>query len=886
MNKLNLFFSYGHDETTNDLIFAIKHFFEGRGHTVWIDQKNIEEASDWRRRIITGLENSDTVLAFLSQKSIGKKDGVCLDELRISVSIPGVEIVSVLLEEENSLDIPCTISRNQYIDMSAWKKFINTPKWADFFKEKMEHLAEFLESDEHFKLQGEIDLLKNFLLPDVSNDKYYSLLSAKQIGRKKVSYEFDKWLSSDEKYLFLIGKLGSGKSHFVAHKSHYNPDILAAYFFEFNNEKMDSIKMCIRSLCFQIASKMPDFRHWIMKEFDLVNDNNAIKSLDFFNKSTERELFFKLISDPFMKTIYGNQGNKCIILDAIDELPAKDMNNLMKLISQNSNSKTPRWVKFVISCRNKEKLNSFIDECQILELDVKETREDIIEYLIYRLGDNVSTREIEFIADRSECMFIYAEKFCDAYASGMVSLDKVPRGISSLYQVYFEKIFTDLNYNSFSLPLTVIACDNTNTLTEKIFKKIFSWDSAELAVFLDVFTSFVSLDNSKEKRLKFCHKSVVEWLTNREINSKFSIDLAAGYNLICAFCEKELNATDLDYSTMKFIYQQLKLHGSGSQKSKVITDYKFLYTLLTQAQIHSDIATFKEVYELLEDTVKYGLGTSEEAFIYFYKAYFLNCQLEIIKGNIAEARIALEQGKKQFEKYLEVDTELQISVEENYIWTIKDVNPVFAEGKINKLIENAQKKTFNNKPKTLSNLYYIKGVILYKKREFAPCFDSLITAKRIAENMVDQPGNHLIRIINQLGWVCCRLKKYDDAIDLFRDSLKMRISEYGNYSHYTALAYDALARAYLLKAKHEISQLPIEALTYAKDALNINNSIFGENNRHSARNLYTLAMIGEYSNKINEAIEYAKTAYNIYLKHNDTEGINEMNKYLDGLLNT
>lgn len=884
MKSLNLFFSYGHDETTKNLILLIKQFFENRGHKVWIDKNAILEGSDWRRAIIDGLENSNTVLAFLSQRAIGKKNGVCLDELRISVTIPGVDVVSVLLEEESSLEIPCTISRNQYIDMSDWRGVIDAPAWGQYFNEKMERLAEVLESEEHFKLQGEINLIKNFLIPDISENKYYSLLSVKQIGRENASMEFDNWLTGKERILFISGKPGCGKSHFVAHKAHYNPDVLGIYFFEFDNEATDSIKLCIRTLCFQIASKLPDFRHWIIKEFNLRSSNNKTKTLTYFNKSTEKELFMKLIVAPFFGTIYGNQGNKCIILDAIDELPQEQMNSFIKLIIDDTELKTPEWVKFVISCRSKEKLEKYFQKHEVIEMDSSERVDDIKEYMNFRLEGKLSDEDLEKIAGKSEGMFIYAEKFCDAYLSEMITLDKIPAGISNLYYLYFDKIFSDRNFSDYALPLTVIVCDTRNAVTEELFLKILGWKNTELAEFLDMMRAFVSVDNTRERQLRFCHKSMAEWITSKQQSGKFYIDIKAGHKFLCDFCEAELKKTSYDYQTMRLIYTQLKQYGSGEQKALIRGNYKFLYDLMYEAHVHSDVMLFEDIHGIIKDAVEFCIDNSDMAKYYYCKAYFLNCQLEYIKGEVNKCREYLEKGRVKFKEYLEKDLEIRINADENYIWTIKDIQQETAEKMINELIEYVSDKQFNNKPTVMSNLYYLKGVILYKVRDLDGSWEALHNAKRIAENLMVDPANNLIRIANQLGWVCYQLDKYNEAVEHFTQSLDMRIKEYGTYNHYTALAYDALARGYLLKSEREGIQLSENVKGYALKALSINNVLFGEGNRHSARNLHTLSMISERLNKNGEAIEYVNMAYEIYEKHCDGEGMERMQEYLDELM--
>ena len=888
MNSLNLFFSYGHDESTQELISEIKEYFYKKGHEIFIDSDCIRAAMDWRRVLVEALDSTDTVLAFLSQRAIGKKDGVCLDELRISVTVPGVEVVSILLEEESTLEIPSTISRHQYVDMSDWREYINTSQWENYFDGKMEELAEFLESDKHFELQAEINLLKNFLLPDISDNKYYSLLFTEQIGRGQASEEFDTWLSSEKTPLFIIGKPGSGKSHFVAHKSYYNPDVLALYFFEFDKLNGNDIKSCIRSLCFQIASRLPDFRHWIMKEYNAHFNNEQIKNHMWFDENTERELYSKLIAVPARKTIDGKLGKKCLVIDAIDELPNEKMNQIIHLMIFDAELKLPKWVKCVFSCRSKEKIANILNGCTILEMDSAERKSDIVEYLQHRLGDEVSAEDIEKIAQKSECMFIYAEKFCDAYESGFIPIDEIPAGISNLYYVYFSKIFCARDYNSYILPLTIIACDTDDVLTGEIFLKVLNWKDTQLISFLETMKSFVTTSSSKKDKPQFCHKSMAEWITKKEHSKNFFVDIKQGREFMCTYAEREVENEVLDYSTMKFIYIQLTRYGNKQQRDSIKSNYKFMYELMYQAHLNADISLFNEIYRTIEDIVEYGFDTTANAKKYFCKAYFLKCQFEYVKGNVHEARKGIEVGMDLYKDYLSKDAELEISVKENYIWTIKDEQPENAKTMIDNLLEEVQKTECREKAKILSNLFFLRGVILYKMRNCGESFlndalEALNRAKHIAKTFLESPTNHLLRIENQIGWVYHRMGRYDEAIEYYHNSLKMRIEKYGKFSYYTALGYDALARGYLAKAQKAGSSLSDEVMGYAKEALKINIVIFGEKSRHCARNLHTLAMICEANGKINEALELTKEAEEIYQKARDAEGSKIMREYIEKL---
>ena len=121
---LDLFFSYGHDKN-RVLVERIKQDLEKRGHRVWIDTSEIKAGDHWRNDILNGVMKSANVIAFLSEHST-RNPGVCLDELKIAVCVKGANVKTVLLEPENRIKQPSTLSDIQWLDMSEWSDIRST----------------------------------------------------------------------------------------------------------------------------------------------------------------------------------------------------------------------------------------------------------------------------------------------------------------------------------------------------------------------------------------------------------------------------------------------------------------------------------------------------------------------------------------------------------------------------------------------------------------------------------------------------------------------------------------------------------------------------------------------------------------------------------------
>ena len=103
-NKIHLFLSYGHESKNSRIIELILAELK-KEFIIWIDKRDIPDHEDWRREILKGISETDMTLGLLSKYSTRER-GVCLDELGISISIPGRKLITVLLENQKRISLP------------------------------------------------------------------------------------------------------------------------------------------------------------------------------------------------------------------------------------------------------------------------------------------------------------------------------------------------------------------------------------------------------------------------------------------------------------------------------------------------------------------------------------------------------------------------------------------------------------------------------------------------------------------------------------------------------------------------------------------------------------------------------------------------------------
>jgi hypothetical protein len=223
VSQMRIFLSYGHD-SNEELVRQIKADLEKRGHDVWFDKSEIKAGLDWRRSITEGIVDSNRVLSFLSKHST-RDPGVCLDELAIAIGAKGGNIQTILVESEQEVKPPSTISHIQWLDMHDWKEHREADEvaWEKWYKEKLAEIVRVVESAESRYFAGEIETLNDHLKPIKSEARIYQLLSKGFYGREWLFSAVENWRQDknhDSRLFWIMGAPGVGKSAFTAQLTH------------------------------------------------------------------------------------------------------------------------------------------------------------------------------------------------------------------------------------------------------------------------------------------------------------------------------------------------------------------------------------------------------------------------------------------------------------------------------------------------------------------------------------------------------------------------------------------------------------------------------------------------------------------------------------------
>ena len=544
---LQLFFSYGHDKN-REIVERIKRDLEERGHHVWIDTHKIRPGDHWRQDILNGILNSAKVIAFLSSYST-RNPGVCLDELKIAVCVKGASIKTVLLESEDKIQIPSTLSDIQWLDMSEWgsMKESEDEVFEEWYKKNFEELCKIIESSETVELHGEINLLKELLSPNLNVDKEQELLKKEFYGREWLNDYIGQWQKDPfSKALIIYGKPGSGKSAYCVNYSHYNSAVYGCFLCEWNRSATIDVRALIRTIAFRLATKLPDYRHLLLH---ILNESDTN-----INKMNPEELFEYLLSYPLNNLVDGGRTTGLIIVDGLDEAEEYGQNPLAEVFSFCVN-RLPRWIKFLFTSRPEKNVSVHFQDCQSIDIvdDMPHGHNDMLRYLMEALGSHLEKipnklEVLHHICDLSEGLFLYATLLVGEIQNGTIDIQDIgsfPKGLNGFYMYSMRRRFKNGSEFQKIRNLCELLCVS-DSVPEFVIRGTLDISQYEFLAQLDRIGSWVVCNDEEQlPAVGFCHKSVKDWFTDPAKSGCYFVDGKSGAASLARYCRAHL---DNDYS--------------------------------------------------------------------------------------------------------------------------------------------------------------------------------------------------------------------------------------------------------------------------------------------------------------------------------------------------
>lgn len=586
---LRIFLSYGHDNN-EELVRRIKADLEGRGHDVWFDKSEIRFGDDWRCSITEGIVGSDRVVSFLSKHST-RDPGVCRDEIAIAIGVKGGNIQTILVESEQEVQPPVNIGHIQWLDMHDWKeqRVAGEAVWEQWYQAKLAEIVRVVESDESRRFAGEIETLNGHLKPTTSEARICQMLSKGFYGRQWLFDAVEKWRKDtnlNSRLFWIMGAPGVGKSAFAAQLTHTRGDtVIAAQFCEWDKPDQRNATRVVRSLAFQLATRLPDYRKLLLTRPEITE----------LDRKNPAELFDYLLAYPLRHAINGGRERCLIVIDALDEASEAGHNPLVEMLAKHAQH-LPNWLGLVVTSRPEFDVRTPLQALNPFPIDTQSEPNltDIRDYLQRELVPYFQNRPdaewlVGQILERSEGVFLYVERFCDDVHCGNLSLDhpeQFPQGLGGIFLRYFRRQFpNEEEYEKVIEPALGAILAAREPLPVKTFQKLFGSSETQLRRLLRTLGSlFPVTSEAAHEVIKPCHKSLTDWLTaysgetHDYIAGEYAVDLQAGHQALAETCWGEYEGRIEQMSS--YAKRNLPIHLAKAQQ------WTRLATLLGEGRIN------------------------------------------------------------------------------------------------------------------------------------------------------------------------------------------------------------------------------------------------------------------------------------------------------------
>ncbi len=516
-----IFLSYGRDEYA-ELAVRIQRDLESRGHEVWFDLERLKAGGNWEAYIEEGLEwvsanpKNSLIIFLMTPHSTRRPDGFCLKELSrgLSRGLPVIPVMIVWCES------PLSICDIQWLDMQKCNPIDENEEQ---YQKQFEHLCEAIEHD-RITLEGVQSRLRHHLNPLPFDAEIEGHL-LKFTGRKWIFNQVDAWLQnpSASRVFWIVGKPGVGKTAIAAWLCSNRREIAAFYLCVYGHTQKSDPRNCVLSIAYQLSTQLHEYQLRL----------NSLKLEKIVAESNARTLFDTLINQPLSHNFPKPDHRVIILIDALDEATEGGTNQLASFLASEF-AKTPPWLSLIITSRPDPQVKYPLQCFSPYEVDTSapESEKDIRLYLTQELKpfyheEIVPKDVIDTIIERSEGLFLYVQCILEALREGELSLDRLnefPNGLGGYYWRYFERKFPihekdrqsgqpDLTaYKSSYRQVLEIITAARGPLEVRYIASLFGWNEYQEDI-LQVFGSLISI---RKGRIYPFHRSVIEWLTNKE----------------------------------------------------------------------------------------------------------------------------------------------------------------------------------------------------------------------------------------------------------------------------------------------------------------------------------------------------------------------------------
>ena len=524
-----IFLSYAHRsereedfDVSEELVLLIQAELQRDGHTVWIDKDGIRAGSQWRERITAAILEHGHFLSFLSTRSV-RDPGVCLNEIAIAMG-SGRQIQTVLAQPEGSVAPPLTISHLQWHDFQHWRDIRegrrrgeNGEEWPAWFAQRLAGIREVLADAQNARVDGELQRLRNILDPRTFEARIVEKTEGFH-GRDWLFEAARDWLeSSSARVFWLKASPGVGKSAFAASLAHRARSAVVGFFmcdFQGRKNPEESAREAIRTLAFQMASRLPDYRLKLLYQQRV--DAQKIES------RTADELFEFLISDPLNRSGKIPESIRlCLVIDGLDEAGRNNSGNALAELLVKHADCLPEWLGILVTSRPEPYLQQMLKPLAGLSFDgqSEHNQQDLADWIRQRLPRDWSETErrvaIDVVLHKCGGTFLYLDLVTKDPALSLSRPHELPDKLDGFFKQNFMRYFPDSTaYGESTEPFLRLLAAAPGPLPAEMAQQVLGWNQRQMA--LHVTEPMGSLLQNRSDGWVFFHASLADWLADPE----------------------------------------------------------------------------------------------------------------------------------------------------------------------------------------------------------------------------------------------------------------------------------------------------------------------------------------------------------------------------------
>jgi WD40 repeat protein len=434
-------------------------------------------------------------------------------------------------------------------------------------------------------------------------------------GRQWLFQEIDEWRAKgSQPALLIIGETGVGKSAIVAALVHENPggQVLAYHCCRADTPATLEPAAFVRGLAAMFAGRLSDYAA-------LLQESAIAQALQFAD-TDPASAFEGAILTPLHKIRWPADDRCYLLIDALDEALMRAKRPTIVDVLSTRLSLLPPWVGIVATTRSEPSVLGHLRSLRAHTLDAQDPRnqDDVRRFIQRRLaepsllakaeaGNRPLRALVESLMRSSAGNFLFVTTALDAVESGQLGFDqieKLPPGLSSLYQIFFDRLFRDsgIDLGPLRRILETLAAAREPLTRSQIAAATGLDAEEELPSGLSRLASFLTVC---EGRYAFFHRSLFDWLTgwdtrdDRPFAGPYYVSFKKGRARLADRCwaEYERGPSQASLYCLRHLVGHLREVDRDQDARNALLNFDFLQAKLDATDANALIAD----YEYLPD---------------------------------------------------------------------------------------------------------------------------------------------------------------------------------------------------------------------------------------------------------------------------------------------